>query len=167
MTGCAGEAPYEDVDKATALFFHRLEGEQYDVIYDDSSDYYRETVTRPSALESLKQVKALGNHATPARVQMLFETYKGNRVAEPVYSVLFEQARTEFTLKFMDDGGEWKLMGFAVKQRLANWWSEHNSDNRVSSFKKAIAIAAIRSLSFFRRQPAPVALPKISKRSPG
>ncbi|MCI0485796.1 MAG: hypothetical protein L0229_04260 [Blastocatellia bacterium] len=111
------EAPYEDLDKATALFFHRLNAEQYDAIYDDASPYYKEANTRAAMLENLKTVKALGNHATPARIQMVFDTYKGHRIAEPVYGILFERARTLFSLRYIDEGGEWKLMGFTVKSR--------------------------------------------------
>ena len=114
------EAPYEDVDKATALFFQRLGAEQYDEIYDDASRYYKEANTRPVMLENLKKVKALGNHATPARVQMIFDTYKGHRVAEPVYGVLFERARTFITIRYIDEGGEWKVMGFTAENRLSS-----------------------------------------------
>ena len=111
------KAPNEDVDKATALFFLRLDAEQYDAIYDDASHYYKEANTRAVILENLKQIKALGNHATPARVQMNFDTHEGHRVAEPIYGILFERARTLCSFRYIDEDGEWKLIGFTVKNR--------------------------------------------------
>jgi hypothetical protein len=37
MVACSRQAPAEDVDKASALFFQRLNDAEYDTIYNDAS----------------------------------------------------------------------------------------------------------------------------------
>ncbi|HET9530110.1 MAG TPA: hypothetical protein VFQ92_07150 [Blastocatellia bacterium] len=120
LTGCAlraGEAPPEDVDKAAALFFERLKSAEYEVIYADASEQFKEQVDKATIIDNLKQITALGRIQDYRRLRMIFEGEGKNRVASPVYSVIFDQNVTEITVNFKDEGGEWKLVGFSVKQR--------------------------------------------------
>ncbi|HXG65314.1 MAG TPA: hypothetical protein VNO70_09405 [Blastocatellia bacterium] len=109
------EAPTEDVDKAAALFFQRLNAAEYDAIYDDSAKHFKEQNTRPAVVDNLKQITAIGKPRQHARLSMTFEQEGDNRIALPVYGVFLDATSAEITLKFVDDRGEWKLLGFAVK----------------------------------------------------
>jgi hypothetical protein len=112
LAGCAlrsEPAPPEDVDKAAALFFERLKSAGYETIYDDASKQFKEQVPKPTIIDNLKQMAALGRVQDYRRLKMSFE---GN-VASPEYSVIF----AEITVNFKDESGEWKLVGFSVKQR--------------------------------------------------
>jgi hypothetical protein len=48
---------------------------------------------------------------------MTFEGEGKDMRAVPVYSALFDQGGGEVILYFVDESGEWKLIGFAFKQR--------------------------------------------------
>ncbi len=120
LSGCSlkgHEAPPEDVDKATLLFFQRLEAAQYEKIWDDAAESFKKVSQKTEVLESLKQMAALGKATTPARVEMYFKDEDGKRAAFPKYSVHFEQSNASVLFKFVDEKGEWKMGAFEVRQR--------------------------------------------------
>lgn len=117
--GCAlrsHEAPPEDIDKAGALFFQRLNAAEYETIYKDTAKKFKENKTKETIIESLKELTAKGRLQDYKRGKMTFEGEGKARMASPVFFVIFEQARGELTLNFVDESGEWKLIGFAYKQ---------------------------------------------------
>ena len=118
VVGCSpSEAPVHEIDKAAAVFFERVKSAEYDAIYNEASDQFKNQVARATALDNLKQVAAMGRIESFDRLSMRVEGEKKNRIASPVYSVLFDKARADITVNFIDDGGEWKLVGFSVKPR--------------------------------------------------
>jgi len=120
ISGCSllpHEAPAEDLDKATALFVQRLNAAQYDVIYKDAAKKFKEAQTKETILDSLKELTARGRLQSFNRIQTKYEGENKERIASPVYVVAFDQSRGDLTLSFVDEGGEWKLIGFAFKQR--------------------------------------------------
>jgi Protein of unknown function (DUF3887) len=120
ISGCAllpHEAPVEDIDKAAALFVQRLNAAEYDAIYKDAAKKFKENQTKETILDSLKELTAKGKLQSYQRVQMKYETETKDRIASPFYNVAFEQSRGDLTLNFIDESGEWKLIGFAFKQR--------------------------------------------------
>jgi hypothetical protein len=120
MAGCSlrgGQAPPEDIDKAAALFFERLKSAEYDAIYNDVSKQFKQQVPKATILENLKQVSAMGRIQDYRRLSMSFEGESKDQMASPVYSVLFDRVAAEITVNFKDEDGEWRLLGFSVKQR--------------------------------------------------
>ncbi|HJQ22456.1 MAG TPA: hypothetical protein VKA60_00980 [Blastocatellia bacterium] len=120
IAGCAllsHEAPPEDIDKATALFVQRLNAAQYDAIYKDTAKKFKENQTKETILGSLKELTAKGRLKEYRRVRMTYEGEGKERIASPIYGAVFEQAAGDLTLNFIDEGGEWKLIGFAFKLR--------------------------------------------------
>ena len=120
LGGCSllpHEAPTEDIDKATGLFVQRLNAAEYDAIYKDAAKKFKENQPKDTILDSLKELSAKGKLQSHQRIQMKYEAETKDRIASPVYSVAFEQSRGELTLNFLDESGEWKLIGFAFKQR--------------------------------------------------
>ena len=120
VSGCSmrlHEAPPEDVDKAAALFFQRLNAAEYETIYKDTAKKFKQNQTKEKILESLKELTAKGRVQQFQRMKMSFEGEGADTMAVPVFSTLYEQARGETTLYFVDENGEWKLIGFAFKQR--------------------------------------------------
>ena len=111
------EAPLEDVDKAAALFFQRLDKQDYDAIYNDSAKGFKQNKTREVVTENLKQLTAYGKVGDFKRIRFPFEGEGKDRMASPVYTTIFEQMAGELTLNFRDEGSEWKLIGFAFKPR--------------------------------------------------
>jgi len=111
------EAPTEDVDKAAALFFQRLDNQQFDAIYDDTASQFKENKTRQVVTDSLKELTANGKVLNFDRTSMPIVGEGKQRRIEPVYATVFERARGEIVLTFKDESGEWKLLGFAFKQR--------------------------------------------------
>jgi len=111
------EAPPEDIDKAAALFFQRLDKGEYDLIYNDSSTLFQESQTRQTVVESLRQLVEQCKVSNFERVSMSFQGEGKTRMASPVYKVTSDRSRGETTLTFHDQGGEWKLFGFAFKPR--------------------------------------------------
>jgi hypothetical protein len=105
----------EDVDKAGALFFQRFEQRDYDTIYKDAAKGLRENKTRQTVKENLQQIAEAGAVGQYQRISTSFQGEGKDRMASPVYSLMFEKARGEVTLNFLDEGGEWKLIGFAFK----------------------------------------------------
>ncbi|MFL6274575.1 MAG: hypothetical protein ACJ74G_05125 [Blastocatellia bacterium] len=121
MAGCSmlpHEAPPEDIDKAAALFVQRLNAAQYDAIYKDAARKFKDNQTKETILDSLKELTAKGKLQEYRRIKMAYEGEGKDRVASPVYSTAFEQTRGDLTLNFIDESGEWKLVGFTFKQRL-------------------------------------------------
>ena len=120
VSGCAlrsHEAPPEDVDKAATLFFQRLNAAEYETIYKDTAKKFKQNKTKETIIESLKELTAKGQVQQFQRLKMTFEGAGEDAMAVPVYSAMFEQARGEVILNFVDESGEWKLIGFAFKQR--------------------------------------------------
>jgi hypothetical protein len=94
-----------------------MKSAEYDAIYNDASEQFKDQVARATAMDNLKQVSAMGRIESFDRLSMKVEGEAKNRVASPVYTVLFDKARAEITVNFIDEGGEWKLIGFSVKPR--------------------------------------------------
>lgn len=120
LAGCAlrsHDAPPEDIDKAAALFFQRLNAAEYETIYKDTAAKFKENQPKETILESLKELTAKGPVKNYQRVRMTFEGEGKDQRAVPVFSTLFEQSSGEMILYFVDESGEWKLIGFAFKQR--------------------------------------------------
>jgi len=115
--GCNTEAPTEDVDKAAALFFERVKSAEYDSVYTSASQQFKDNVARATILDNLQQINALGRIQTYTRLRMPFEGGDNERIASPVYAVVFDQTTAEITVNFKDERGEWKLVGFQVKPR--------------------------------------------------
>jgi hypothetical protein len=118
--GCSllsSEAPPEDVDKATALFFQRLDKNDFDAIYNDLSKRFKQNKTRQTVTESLKELAAFGKVISYERVSMRFQGEGKDRMLIPVYMTTFEQAAGDLTPTFQDESGEWKLLAFEFKRR--------------------------------------------------
>lgn len=118
LVGCSllsHEAPNEDVDKAAALFFQRLDKGAFDAIYDDGSKKLRQNKPRAMVVESLNQLAAQGKVRGFDRISMTIEGEGSDRRLLPVYRAAFEQKRGDVTLTFQDESGEWKLFGFTFK----------------------------------------------------
>ena len=111
------EAPPEDIDKAAAQFFQRLGNEEYDTIYNDAAKGFKNSQTRQTVTDSLKQVAENGKVAEFIRTSMTFEGEGKSRMAKPVYRTATDKATADITLTFQDESGEWKLFGFAYKPR--------------------------------------------------
>ena len=121
LSGCAlrsHEAPPEDVDKAATLFFQRLNAAEYETIYKDTAKKFKENKTKETIIESLKELTAKGQVQEFHRLKMTFEGTGADTMAVPVYSTVFEQSRGDIILNFVDESGEWKLIGFAFRQRV-------------------------------------------------
>ena len=120
LSGCAllpHEAPPADIDKAAALFVQRLNAAQYDAIYKDTAKKFKDNQTKENILGSLKDLTAKGQLKEYRRIRMTYEGEGKERIASPIYGATFEQATGDLTLSFIDEGGEWKLVGFAFKMR--------------------------------------------------
>jgi hypothetical protein len=118
--GCSlrsSEAPPQDVEKAATLFFERLKSAQYEEIYKDAAESFKKNQPRMTIIDNLKQIAAIGRILEYRRLSMTFEGDNDNRIATPIYAVVFDQAGAQITLNFKDEDGEWKLFGFVVKQR--------------------------------------------------
>ena len=118
VIGCsASKAPPQDVDKAAAVFFERVKSAEYDAVYNEASEEFRKNVARATAIDNMKQVAAMGRIQSYDRLTFKIEGEAKNRLASPVYSVMFDRARADITVNFRDEGGEWTLAGFSVKPR--------------------------------------------------
>jgi len=110
--GCSHEAPTEDVDKAAAQFFLRVKGAQYNLIYNDAADKFKTTKSKAELQNSLEQLLATGKPEQWIRINMNFNDRDKSRFAEPDYMLETDRNRVLVNLTFVDDNGEWKLMGF-------------------------------------------------------
>ncbi|HSF24092.1 MAG TPA: hypothetical protein VLE20_07690 [Blastocatellia bacterium] len=119
LAACAwyAKAPPEDVDKAAALFYQRLAEADYDAIYKDSAKGFKEKKTRAEIIESLTELAANGKVQNFARISGGVEGEGENIRYFAVYATKFEQRAGNLTLYFVDESGEWRLIGFAVKFR--------------------------------------------------
>lgn len=120
FAGCSllsHEAPTEDADKAAGLFFQRLNNNEYDKIYDDSAKRFRANKTRQVVTDSLKELTANGKVRDFERISMPIQGDGKDRMVQPVYKTLFESVGGDIYLTFLDEGGEWKLFGFAFKPK--------------------------------------------------
>jgi hypothetical protein len=118
LIGCsASEAPPQDVDKAAASFFERVKSAEYDAVYNEASEDFKKNVARATAIDSMKEIAAMGRIQSFDRLTFNIQGEEKNRIASPVYSVLFDRARADITVNFKDEGGKWKLVGFSVKPR--------------------------------------------------
>jgi hypothetical protein len=111
------EAASADIDKAAALFFQRLGNEEYDTIYNDVAKGFKDSQTRQTVTDNLKQMAEQGKILDFQRISMAFQGEGKGRMALPVYRTASGRARAEITLTFQDESGEWKLFGFAYKPR--------------------------------------------------
>ena len=119
IAGCTHEAPTEDIDKAAAQFFQRLEAAQYDQIYDHADENLKDQKPRAAVVEDLQKLIAYGRPQEWHRLSMTLGTEKvDKRVAVPVYALRTDNLTSEVSLKFIDADGEWKLLGFAVRSRI-------------------------------------------------
>jgi hypothetical protein len=111
------EAPNDDIDKAAALFFQRFGNEEYDKIYDDAAKSFKDSQTRQTVIDSLKQMAEKGKILDHFRISMTLQGEGKSRMAHPVYTTATDRVKAEITLTFQDERGEWKLFGFAYKPR--------------------------------------------------
>ncbi|HXU08370.1 MAG TPA: hypothetical protein VN743_05185 [Blastocatellia bacterium] len=111
------EAPTEDADKAAGLFFQRLNNNEYDKIYDDAAKRFRTNKPRQVVTDSLKELTANGKVRDFERISMPIQGEGKDRMVLPVYKTLFESVSGDIYLTFLDEGGEWKLFGFAFKPK--------------------------------------------------
>ncbi|HEU4389708.1 MAG TPA: hypothetical protein VFV34_18025 [Blastocatellia bacterium] len=115
LLSCSKPAKPEEAEKASVIFFDRLKEADYDRIYDDASKSFRDQNARATAADKLKQIAALGTIHDYTRLSMTLGEEGGQNVVLPVYTVRFDQVRAEVTLKLIDENGNWKLLGFAVR----------------------------------------------------
>jgi len=115
ISSCHHEAPTEDIDKAAAQFFLRLQDAQYDQIYDQADENLKEQKPKAAVVDDLQKLISYGRPQEWHRLSMTLGTEKGDkRVAVPLYTLKTDNIPSEVSLKFIDDDGEWKLLGFAV-----------------------------------------------------
>lgn len=114
---CYSKAPPEDIDKATGLFYQRLAEADYDAIYKDTAKGFKEKKTRAEIVESLTELAANGKVQQFVRISGGEEGEGKNARMFAVYATRFEQRSGNLTLYFVDESGEWRLIGFALKMR--------------------------------------------------
>ena len=117
VSACHHEAPTADADKAAAQFFERMKEAKYDLIYNDSAAKFKEQNPRPTVMESLRTLAEMGRIAAWTRISMAIEQEGKYQVVKPVYNITTDQQLGEVTLKFIDEDGEWKLLGILVRHR--------------------------------------------------
>src|SRR5262245_36120968 len=120
LSGCAmfsRKAPPEDIDKAAGLFVNRLNAQDYDKIYEDVARKFKAAKTKAEILENLRALGEHGKVLSHRRTSMSFAGEGRDMVAQPVYSSQFEKGFGDLILSFVDEGGEWKLVGFSLKVR--------------------------------------------------
>jgi len=120
ITGCTHKAPTEDIDKAAAQFFLRLQAAKYDEIYDQADESLKEQKPRAAVVDDLQKLITYGRPEDWHRLSMTLGTERGDKqVAVPLYTLKTDYITSEVSLKFIDVEGEWKLLGFAVKPHLS------------------------------------------------
>lgn len=115
--GWYSDAPLEDVDKAAALFYQRLAEADYDAIYRDAAEGFKEKKTRAEIVESLTELAANGKVQNFTRISGGVEGEGKNARIFATYATRFERHAGNLTLSFVDEKGEWRLIGFALKLR--------------------------------------------------
>jgi hypothetical protein len=101
-------APVEDVQKATALFVQRLNAQEFEKIYDGAAKALKD-LGRDKVITDLKTVAAKGEIQDYTLVSMPLPEQDKKRLANPVYVL---QGGGRLKLSFVDEDGEWKLVGF-------------------------------------------------------
>lgn len=121
LGGCSlvfhSEAPLEDVEKASALFFQRLQEADYETIYKDCARQFKQNKTRDEIIDSLKSFNSYGKFLGYQRISAGYDGDPKDKLVAAVYAISFEQSRGSVTLYFVDESGEWKFIGFAWKAR--------------------------------------------------
>ena len=119
LMGCSlrSEAPMEDIDKAAGLFFQRLAEADYETIYKDTAKRFKEKKTHDEILGSLKELGENGKVVQYARISTTIEREGKDRRVGAIYGTTFERRGGNLTLYFVDESGEWRLVGFAMKMR--------------------------------------------------
>ncbi len=119
LAACAwySKAPLEDIDKAAGLFYQRLAEADYDAIYKDTAKGFKEKKTRAEIVESLTELATHGKVLQFTRISGGQEGEGENARIFAVYATRFEQRAGNLTLYFVDESGEWRLIGFALKVR--------------------------------------------------
>jgi hypothetical protein len=119
LAGCSlrTEAPLEDVDKAAGLFFQRLTDADYEAIYKDTAAAFKQKKTHDEIISSLKELTENGKVVQYARVSTSFQGEGKDKILGAVYATTFERSGGNLTLYFIDESGEWRLIGFAWKKR--------------------------------------------------
>lgn len=120
LTGCSlrgSEPPPEDVDKAAGLFFQRLNEADYEAIYEDAARRFKEKKTHEEIVSSLKELTENGKVVHFARSSTTIEGEGKDRIVGAVYGTTFEKHGGNLTLYFVNQGGEWRLIGFMMKLR--------------------------------------------------
>ena len=119
LAGCSlrSEAPIEDVDKAAGLFYQRLGDADYDAIYKDTAEGFKQKKTRQEIMTSLMELTANGKVVQYARISTTTQGEGKDRILGAVYGTTFEKVAGNLTLYFIDESGEWRLIGFELKKR--------------------------------------------------
>jgi len=119
LMGCAlrSEAPLEDVDKAAGLFFQRLSEADYETIYKDTAKRFKEKKTHDEIISSLKELGEHGKVLQFARISTSREGEDKDPIIGATYGTTFERRGGNVTLYFVDESGEWRVVGFAMKSR--------------------------------------------------
>jgi hypothetical protein len=119
LAGCGGskEAPLTDAEKAGELFFQRFEQGKYQLIHSDGAQAFKEQVQAEEADAKLEQIAQYGKLHQRTLIKNPVEGEGKGRISTLVYMLLFDKARIEGTLKFLDQDGEWKLLGFEFKAK--------------------------------------------------
>jgi hypothetical protein len=119
LAGCGGskEAPLADAEKAGELFFQRFEKGNYQLIHSDGAQAFKEQVQAEEADAKLEQIAQYGKLHQRTLIKNPVEGEGKGRISTLVYTLLFDKARIEGTLKFLDQEGEWKLLGFEFKAK--------------------------------------------------
>lgn len=109
------KADIGDVQKASDLFFERLNEANFDAIYRDASEDYKKAESLASTRNHLAKVAPYGKGRTPRPLQM--PILEDGKIARPVFGAVSETGRGSITLIFIDEHGEWKLRGFELGER--------------------------------------------------
>lgn len=114
IAACTHKAPTTDIDKASAQFFILLRTGEFDRIYADSAQPFKDQNSRAQVVDDLGKMMTYGKPLQWRRLRMSFGDEGKVHVALPVYIVQSNTMNSEVSLKFGDIDGEWKLMGFAI-----------------------------------------------------
>ncbi|HXG91698.1 MAG TPA: hypothetical protein VNN73_04930 [Blastocatellia bacterium] len=107
----ARQAPVEDAQKAAALFIQRLNAGEFEKIYDDAAKGLKDR-GHDEVVKSLKEAASKGVIREYSLISMELPASGKQRMANPVYAAVSDSWRGNLKLKFIDEDGEWKLIGF-------------------------------------------------------
>jgi hypothetical protein len=120
LGACKRTAPVSDVDKAAGLFFLSVKQGEFDRIYNDSAQPFKDQQSRAQVAEKLQQIANYGQPQEWHRLGMQFGDEGKVHVAIPVYIVKTDKMDAEVTLKFGDIDGVWRLLGFEGSAHTPN-----------------------------------------------